>query len=199
MANGVIPSDRDAAILRGMKSKLDNITGEGVINSPAGVTISPRRPDRAPNAGDYPLERCYVVTVYHDYLICRYTHIEPNEEGIVDDSQDFPVAKPWGLRKTPFDGLTLPNEDAVLLSYSYDATDKQKRTVTDTTDSSTEDQVVVPKYVPTQTISGTYYPGSEIVVRKLREGAGVTTDDDEVCEYEDANHDGRWWAEDNGS
>ena len=152
-----------------------------------------REEARGPNAIPFP---CTVVTVHDDYLVCRPLNIT------VSDA-DFYVAKPWELRKTPFDTKTLPNKDGTLLSYAYSTTDTQARTVTDTTDSSTEDQVVVPAYVPRQTISDTTYPGTEITVQRVHLGPNVSFlgsgNMTVEVEFEDMNRAGRAWAEDNGS
>lgn len=148
-----------------------------------------RRPTPA-NAIPFP---CTVVSIEADYLVCRPINI-------TGAGADFYVAKPWELQQTPFDTKTLPNKDGTLLSYAY--TDTQARTVTDTTDDSTEDQVIVPAYVPAQTISDVAYTGTRITVQRVAFGTGVAFAGSggmtvEV-EFEDMNRAGRAWAEDNG-
>ena len=147
----------------------------------------------APNSVPFPVT---VVTVFDDYLTCRPLNIEGADN-------DIYVAKPWNLRKTPFDTLTMPNQDGTLMSFAYSTVSTQARTVTDTTDDSTEDQVIVPAYVPKQTISEIVYPGSQITVQRVALGPGVSftgSGNIEVeVEFEDMNRAGRAWAEDNGS
>lgn len=218
-----VVNDNDARILRAMNAKLQGIRGDGVVNGPNGVSIRSRRFFKGPgdpSEGDV----VTIVTIHADYMMCRPYGV-PVEAG---SKYDFPVAKPWDLRQTPFDGQTLPNKDGTLMSYAYDGADSQARTVTDTTDDSEEDQVIVPAYVPAQTTTETVvddvtgeeteeetdHVGSQLTVEKLRNGAKpsitaeITNDEEEaeegatvsmVVEYEDCNRAGRAWAEDNGS
>lgn len=156
----------------------------------AAIAVSVSGGANQPNAIPFP---CTVVSIEADYLVCRPINI-------TGAAADFYVAKPWELQQTPFDGETLPNKDGTLLSYAYTGT--QARTVTDTTDSSTEDQVIVPAYVPAQTISDVTYTGTRITVQRVAFGTGVTFAGSggmtvEV-EFEDMNRAGRAWAEANG-
>jgi len=148
---------------------------------------------RSPNSVPFPVT---VVTVFDDYLTCRPLNIEGADN-------DIYVAKPWDLRKTPFDTETMPNQDGTLMSFAYSTTSTQARTVTDTTDDSTEDQVIVPAYVEKQTISEIVYLGSQITVQRVAFGPGVSFTGsgnfDVEVEFEDMNRAGRAWAEDNGS
>ena len=141
----------------------------------------------SPNSVPFPVT---VVTVFDDHLVCRPL-------GVTAASANIFVAKPWGLRKTPFHGKTIPNHEAVLLSYNY--TGVQARTVTDTTDDSTEDQVIVPAYVPAQTIEEVAYTGTQITVQRVAFGPGVSfTGSGNMTvevEFEDMNRAGRAWAE----
>ena len=179
-----------------------NQSGSAVAAALATVTGS--QAGSSPNAVPFPVT---IVSIQDDYLVCRPLNVE-------SAGDDIFVAKPWGLRKTPFHGLTMPNQDGTLMSYDYTST--QARTVTDESDSSTEDQVIVPAYVPAQTAAipdpdggadiPTAFTGSEITVQRVafgptasftRDGSGGTITVE--IEWEDMNRDGRAWAEDNGS
>lgn len=196
---GYILTAAEGKLLANTVKAVRGIRGDGVAAGDDGIFIRQRREGYSPTPGPYPVEVVTVVTDQGDYLTCRPYGITADAEGNIDDTHNVNIAKPWDLRSSPFNTKTLPNKDGTLLSYAY--TGDQARTVTDTTDSSTEDQVVVPAYVEEQTISGTRYTGSQIVVKRIREGTGVTATDSagltSIVEYEDANHAGRAWAEDN--
>lgn len=84
------------------------------------------------------------------------------------------VARPHLLRRS----LTSHNG----VSFTY--TDDQTRTADDGAD--TETQVIVPAYVAED----------EIKAFRVIDGTGIVDDDDKVIWWEDANNDGRFWAQD---
>lgn len=183
-----------------------NTRGVGLINTPHALTTRVRRNRRKSSGGSLKHRWCTVVTVHDDHLICRPMDLDPE----TSSEADFAVAKPYDLRVSPFDTETIPNQDGTLLSYAY--ADEQSRTVTDTTDDSTEDQVIVPAYVESQTIgmtvdgetTPTFYPGSVILaVNGLSDGTRATYTDangyEVAIEWMDVNLSGRAWTEDNGS
>jgi len=116
---------------------------------------------------------------------------------------DIYVAKPWNLRKTPFDGLELPDENGKLTTFAY--TDVQARTLT--TDQTVESQVIEPRYIPKQTVDvsdpdggedvATDFTGSQITVQRVAFGPGVSftgSGSFEVeVEFEDMNRAARSW------
>lgn len=81
-----------------------------------------------------------VQSVEADYI----TAIAYNPATDTEIGAEISVAKPYGIRQTPFDGQTISYDDGTSLSYSYST--QRKRTATDTSDSSTEEQVVTPDY-----------------------------------------------------
>jgi hypothetical protein len=126
-----------------------------------------------PVAPPFALQRLAVQSVGADHLVCR--HLEP--DGSVGTVDVF-AAKPWTLRRTPFDGQTIDGKSFV---YSDNAT----RTVTK--DAQEETQAITPDYAVDDVIfaavtdvlgqidpEDVYDPGRTVLV--------------------DANVDGRAWA-----
>ncbi len=138
------------------------------------------------------LEAFEVVAVYGDYLVCAPADAL-NDEGVVDvddlSDERIYVAKPWILRKTPFDGMTW-NE----IEYEYSETGGDfSRTAyqdRDTDDEVSETQIITPDYMMRDTeneLSG------EIILAVERT-TGVETDDGVAISWEDVNTAGRCWA-----
>ena len=75
------------------------------------------------------LAQMKIVAIADDYLICY------RWDGTEEDDTEIEVAKPFLLRRTPFDGASRDG-----ISYTYTATDAR----TATNGSDTEDQVIVP-------------------------------------------------------
>lgn len=119
-------------------------------------------------------KRFKVVEVKGDYLVCNAFN------GQVTGTQKITVAKPWLLRRSPFDG---ESRDSITYTYSSDT----ERQADD--GSNTEDQVVVPSYVVDDEIYAEFDPEG---------GSGVTVtlpDNTEVAAmWLDTNRDGRAWA-----
>lgn len=96
------------------------------------------------------------------------------------------IAKPWLLRKTPFDGESIGG-----FSFGSFSADGTERTVTKISDSSTEDQIVVPAY----TVAGGGYDGDVIFAMRPVGGTGAVDGDDEPIVWQDLNADARAWAQ----
>jgi hypothetical protein len=102
-----------------------------------------------------------VQQVKDNYLVCKFFDGTTAHDGTVN------VAKDPELRHSNYDGRTIDG-----LEYEY--TGAQARTVTKTSDSSTQDQIVIPKYhVPADGTGG--FPGSIITAAPI----STIVDDDE--------------------
>lgn len=113
------------------------------------------------------LTRFRVVSMEGDYLVCL-----PLNVGAVENVK---VAKPWDLRRTPFDGLTVNG-----ISYTYSSEGARTATAGES-----EDQVVIPAY----------FAGAEIyAVDDPIGGTGVTDENAAEVTYQDVNLAGRAWA-----
>lgn len=76
-----------------------------------------------------------VISESYDYLTCH------TWDGTTEGTDDVLVAKPWFLRRAPFEGYERNG-----CTFAY--TGVSSRTVTRTSDLSTEDQVILPSYEP---------------------------------------------------
>jgi len=150
---GVVLSTDDARQLQQLKRDVDQLKAEI------------QRTERKYNFVDSPEIWCEVISVAADWLVCRPL-------GLVDNTVstfDFKVAKMLELQKTTTHGATIKTKDddneTYTVSHDSDVT-LQKRTLTKVSDSSTEVQVIVPRYVSRDTISSVVYPGSYLMARK---------------------------------
>jgi hypothetical protein len=116
------------------------------------------------------LRQFKVVSEDGDFLICNAFNAD-----ITSDESIF-VAKPYLLRRTPFDGLS---RNGIAYIYSTDAL----RTADDGSD--TEVQVIVPSYVAGDVIYA--FLGVLAIL-------DVENDDGNTMRFLDANLDGRAWA-----
>lgn len=152
------------------------IAGPGLEIKRAGqkITVNLRRQGNT----TIPLGKEFkVVSVEEDYLICH------TWDGRVEGLVDVKVALPPLLRRTPFDGQSRDG-----FSYVYASGDNTRRTSTNDTDSTTEEQVITPSYVA----------GDVIVAMKRIEGTtGVFegANDTLPLEWVDMNVDGRCFME----
>lgn len=113
--------------------------------------------------------RFKIVSVQTDYLACH------SWDGTTEGSDEFKVALPWDLRRTPFHGLTVN-----AITYTY--TSNIQRTAT--SGSITETQVITPPY----------FAGAEIYAfRAGTGGTGVDASGDKLI-WQDVNVAGRAWA-----
>lgn len=106
-----------------------------------------------------------------DYLLCRLW------DGTDMGEKVFKVAKPYLIRRTPFDGDVRDD-----ITYTYD--DNSHRTGEDN-DGNTEDEEITPSYVE----------GDIIYASKPFNGTDVFDDEDEEVLWLDENNDGRQWAQ----
>ena len=153
MIRGVVLSPDDARQLQQLKRDV------------ADLLSRIQRTERRYDFRDSPEIWCEVISVAADWLVCRPLNIEDTN----DSSQDFKVAKMLDLQKTFTHGETIKTKDddneTYTVSHDSDVT-LQKRTLTKVSDSSTETQVIVPRYISRDTISSVVYPGSYIMARK---------------------------------
>lgn len=126
------------------------------------VSLARRVQMRIKNTSDYP-----------DHLVCR------KWDGTTEGTVDINVAKPWFLRRTPFDGQTRAG-----VTYTY--TSHVQRTADD--GSGTETQVINPSFVLNDVI---------YVVRDIEGGTDVTEGGEPVVWL--AEYAGRAWAKQTGT
>jgi hypothetical protein len=190
----VLLTAREYKALKELIEWARNSGGVGLVNTPFALTSRGRVKSRRSSGEGVKFRWCTVVTVHADHLICR-----PMDTTYPESSQaDFPVAKPNELRKSEFDGVTKPNQDGVMITYSYAEGQTETRTAED--DEGEEEQTVVPAYVPAQTIGGVFYPGSMLLVMSgLSQGTRVTyqnaANQPVVVRSIDVNLNGRAFAE----
>ena len=141
----------------------------GPIDAINSLVFGARVPQQPKAKGRHGVYKLTISSVDGDYVICT-----------TPSGATVNVAKPYLLRRTPFDGTT-SGRDGITFTYSSDS----QREADDGTD--TETQVVVPSYVSGDTIYAIRYPVG---------GTDVTTggSPDESVTYLDINTDGRAWA-----
>lgn len=152
---------REIALLGGR-----NIRKQRTLNGTLIVAEAVQAVSSAPAS----IRRFLIREMHDDYILCDEVN---GDVGIF-------VAKPWRLRRTPFDGQTLTYQDENAANYnvSFAYSNPIKRTATIGT--TTETQTVVPRYE----INQDYIFGTE-----AENGTGVNGAD-----IIDLNVDGRAWA-----
>ena len=136
-----------------------------------------------------------VVTVFGDYLECVF------HEGFYPLTLNGPsiptvnVAKPQELRKSDFEGQTIPNADGEEIEFTDFTANGQERTATRTLPSTVENQRVVPRYLDERLVDALTYPGSLIIAKFQPAGTGTVDEDGKILYWEDSNHAGREWAQ----
>lgn len=124
--------------------------------------------------GGVAAQQFVLVSVHGDYLTCH------TWDGAAEGGTDVFVAKPYPLRRTPFDAQTIVIGG---VSYTYDYADDQTRNVDDGTDN--EDQQVTPGF----------YAGELIYAIQVTGGTDVAGEDDPYPAVTwQMIGDGRMWA-----
>ena len=120
-----------------------------------------------------------VKTVHDNYIVCNIQNVDGTFQ-----SNDTNALKPWEVRRDHYDDETTtdPLDSGESLTYNY--TSAQERTVTKSSDNSTEDQRIVPWYAVGTTI-----------IEITRSGGTVKGDDgttDVVCPYRETESPRAW-------
>jgi hypothetical protein len=161
-------------------SKL-NVLATGVQRLSGGV--APPRvlpPNSAAARGQSQQMRVYQVR--GDYLLCWTDDGGTTSIPVWTNQPLVLVAKPWLLRRSPFDTLTRAG-----ITYTYD--DDSTRVAADEDDHE-EDQVVVPSYAEGDVIYATAAVAGGVMVRRVASEPAS----DVVAEWLDLNVDGRAWG-----
>ena len=134
--------------------------------------------EEAPPAAPYlQIYQARINFVLGDYLQVRELTVQPDGTELLGPV-DLLVAKPWTLRRTPFDGIIFNN-------FLYTYIDQSTRDATDQSPpGKTERQVITPEYYLNSTI---------YCVRTVRGGTSVSLS----IQGLDLNVDARAWATDN--
>lgn len=135
---------------------------------------SPGVPARSRQIARTLIAKFVVVAVLNDYLSCRRLYPTDGTEG----NEDVAVAKPFELRRTPFDGEQIVYINGQAITYVY--VDQRERSATDRVD--TETQVMKPDY----------WIGCEITAVSI--DTGIVDNEDIPIRWEDQNTAGRHWA-----
>lgn len=117
-------------------------------------------------------------SVQNDYLTCRAFN------GTTEDTKDIFIAKPFRLRRTPFDGLTIAfSSDGENYSAAYAYASANKRAVT--ISGTAETQIVIPRFKVDFDL---------IYARTVREDLNLRATNGSKITLLDINADGRAWA-----
>lgn len=114
-----------------------------------------------------------VVELAEDIIICH------TWDGAEEGEDDIAVARPYLLRKTPFDGQSRGD-----FSFVYEREDKR---VSTNLEDETEDQILVDSYDEGEVI---------FALNGIQGGTDLLDDNEEVVQWVDMNFDGRYWAQD---
>ena len=134
---------------------------------------SPGVPGRSRQVARTLVAKFVVDSVSNDWLMCRRYYPTDN----VQPEELIHVAKPFELRRTPFDGLEVVYVNGQAITYTY--VDQRERSATDGVD--TETQVMTPDY----------WANGEITAVSIDTGL---LDGTEQIRWEDQNGAGRHWA-----
>ena len=114
-----------------------------------------------------------IVTIHDDYLACTVYDERRQLAG-----GNVKVAKPWMLRRTPFDGIAIVYPNGQTITYTY--VDDRER---DADDGATNE---------TQVMTPDYYVGE--VIDAFEKMTGVLLPDGTYAIWQDRNTCGRFWA-----
>lgn len=132
-----------------------------------------------PDAAAVQVQQFVVVSEAGDYLRCRKLD---GPSGVDVDGGIYYVAKPYLLRRSPFDGTA--GRDSITFEYTSDS----ERTATNA-DDETEDQAIVPSYVAGDVVYGVLNVAGLSLTITRADGAEFSV------RYLDMNADGRAWAQ----
>lgn len=125
-----------------------------------------------------------VLTVEADYIRCE------SQDGTFenDGNEDvWNIAKPYLLRRTPFEGTDASGATRTRNGITYSYADNESRTATLTATGATEDQAIVPSYQAGDIL---------YAIGPMATGVRFDRDDDTVdVEWLDLNTDGRTWGQ----
>ena len=170
-------TEQDKAILRQLKRKVDTLDGPGVWNSPDNISMLEMRGA----TGKELVEAGSGVGMFQVTLVGNDVLVAKSWDGEKVASSEVSVVKPMLLRST---GIHSAGTFVQLNgSFSYAYTNAQERVVTNTADSTTETQVIVPAYE-------TVYPFN--VIWAVKGISGGVNGGEEI--WLDLNVAGRAWA-----
>ena len=161
------------------------VDGPGRLRStPDGAVLILERAS-ATKSSDVEIHPYMVVSEAGDYLTATRANLS---DGTTDGSSVVAIAKPWRLRRTPWDGKTINS-----VAYAY--TGANTRTATRSVNGQTivETQTITPPYVAatiTDAIEGDVIYAVKLAIADI----GVTDDDDNDLTLQDINTDGRAWG-----
>ena len=140
-------------------------------------------------------ERFKIIEVKKDHLHCNL-HNATHEEAEASPAQNTTlifVAKPFQLRKTPFDGETIEYVNGQSITYTYEADAfGRAREADDGTD--TEDQAMTPDYFVGEELLAMFVEtGLKTNATEDPPAAGATFVEQRIF-WEDLNTCGRFWA-----
>lgn len=127
--------------------------------------------------GDIPKIQAFkIAQILDDVLECQTWDGETLGEDLIY------VAKPWLLRRTPFDGETRDD-----ISYVYSSNTERTATIVDTGE--TEEQVIVPRWKVIDS-------GDDVIFATRGHVGGLLLDEEDYGDviWLDENRDGRFWA-----
>jgi len=159
-----------------------NGRGIRITRSMNGAVFSADEVPPVQDSGPVAVKRYLVISVQNDYLVCR------EMEGASPTGPSINVAKPYDLRRTGWDGVTVtytiapyPGAPATrAIGYAYDSPILRRANITIGASSSTEYQEIIPYYVPNR---------SQIFALEPENDTGVAS-----VTWQDLNTDGRAWA-----
>lgn len=165
--------------LNEIQKKTDRpIRSSGTMQTIAGITyVGQDFAQSSPH--NIVIARFRVKSLQNDYLVCRRYSPAVGTAVEVAGTVNIYVAKPYELRRTPFDGKTI-TYGSQIITYTY--SDECTRIATDGDD--TETQVMTPLY---------FVDCEILAVMNISGGTGLAVSDVPVM-WEDLNTAGRFWA-----
>lgn len=156
------------------------VAGAGIDVHAVGSKIGIAHTRRSAMPTKAVVRRFRVKSEQADYVVCRLWYPAADSGAGVEGTVDVNIAKPYLLRRTPFDGVAITYPGAQVITYTY--TQHYSRSADDTVD--TETQVMTPRYFVNEQI---------LAVRGIGGSTGVAVSGDWLV-WEDLNGAGRHWA-----